>query len=110
MPSSLLVITRNLKIFSRRSKKRKLKTSITTTTTQNRITTFIMNLWANRLGQLAILAVALFFFSCEDDTSFLGYRNPNEKFKGKYVEIPLNSTVFLLDSIRTSNYFFNNEY
>lgn len=69
-----------------------------------------MNLWANRLGQLTLLSVALFFFSCEDDSSLLGFKNPNSKFQGKYIEIPLTSSTIALDSIRTSNQYFNNEY
>ncbi|MEO5601778.1 MAG: DUF4270 family protein [Cyclobacteriaceae bacterium] len=64
-----------------------------------------MNLWARSLRQLAVLAVALFFFSCEDETSILGFKNPNKKFKVNYVDIPLESSVFLLDSLRTSNFF-----
>jgi hypothetical protein len=51
-----------------------------------------------------MLAVALFFFSCEDETSTLGYKNPNSKFKVSYVEIPLESSVVLRDSVRTTNY------
>jgi hypothetical protein len=62
-----------------------------------------MNLWARTLGQLAVLTVALFFFSCEDETSILGFKNPNKKFKVNYVDIPLPSDVFLVDSLRTSN-------
>jgi hypothetical protein len=81
----------------------------TTTITPNRITIFIMNLWVNRLKQLAFVPVALFFLACEDETSLLGYKDPNDKFDGKYVEIPLNSSVFLLDSIRTSNFFYSGE-
>ncbi|MBL0741508.1 DUF4270 family protein [Chryseolinea lacunae] len=68
-----------------------------------------MNLWANRVGQLAVLAVALFFFSCKEDISSLGYRNPNSKYKVAYVEIPVTSSVILLDSIRTSNFYFGGE-
>lgn len=52
-----------------------------------------------------MLAVALFFFSCEDETSILGFKNPNRKFKVNYVDIPLESSVFLMDSLRTSNNF-----
>ena len=40
-----------------------------------------MNLWAKRIGQLAVLPVALFFFSCEDEAGVLGYKNPNPKFE-----------------------------
>jgi hypothetical protein len=64
-----------------------------------------MNLWARILGQLAVLTVALFFFSCEDETSILGFKNPNKKFKVNYVDIPLPSDVFLMDSLRTSNHY-----
>ncbi len=76
-----------------------------TKTQPNRITIYIMNLWAKRIGQLTLLAVALFFFSCEQETSILGYRNPNSKFKVSYVELPIESSVLLLDSLRTSNFF-----
>jgi len=62
-----------------------------------------MNLLAKSLGQLAVLAVALFFFSCEDETSLLGFKNPNKKFKITYVELPLESSVMLIDSIITDN-------
>lgn len=61
-----------------------------------------MNLWVKRTGQLVSLAVALFFLSCQDDVSVLGYRNPNSKFDIKYIEIPLESNVFLTDSVRTT--------
>jgi hypothetical protein len=68
-----------------------------------------MNLWAKRIGQLAALPVALFFFSCEEEANLLGYKNPNPKFDASYVEIPIESSVLLLDSQRTSNYSFENE-
>jgi len=63
-----------------------------------------MNLWGNRVGQLAVLAVALFFFSCEDETSLLGYKNPTSKFNLKYIDLPVETSVLLLDSVRTSNF------
>ncbi len=62
-----------------------------------------MNLWVNRLRQLTLLSVALFFFSCEDESSFLGFKNPNDKFDLYSVEIPLESSVVWFDSVRTSN-------
>jgi len=68
-----------------------------------------MNLWAKRVGQLVVLAVALFFLSCQDEASLLGYKNPNPKFQVNYIEIPIESSVLLLDSQRTSNYYFGNE-
>lgn len=81
-----------------------------TRTQQNRITTSIMNLWVNRIGQLTTLSVALFFFiSCQEEVSVLGYKNPNTKFKVSYVEIPLESSVLLRDSLRTSNFYFTGE-
>jgi hypothetical protein len=64
-----------------------------------------MNLWVNRIqGQLTVLAVALFFFSCEDEANRLGYPNPNSKFDLKTIDIPVTSSILLLDSVRTSNY------
>lgn len=61
-----------------------------------------MNLWARILRQLTVASVALFFFSCEDETSLLGFKNPNEKFRVAYVDIPLNSsTVVAIDSLVT---------
>ena len=68
-----------------------------------------MSLWVKPLGQLTLLAVALFFFSCEDETSTLGYKNPNSKFKVSYVEIPIESSVVLRDSLRTSNFSYSGE-
>ncbi|HEU5148710.1 MAG TPA: DUF4270 family protein [Chryseosolibacter sp.] len=61
-----------------------------------------MNLWDRTLRQLAVVAVALFFFSCEDETSLLGFKNPNKKFDVSYVDIPLNvSQVLAIDSVVT---------
>lgn len=68
-----------------------------------------MNLWAKSIRQPVALLVALFFFSCEDEASLLGYRNPNPKFDASYVEIPIESSILLLDSQRTSNFLFQNE-
>ncbi|HYG19759.1 MAG TPA: DUF4270 family protein [Ohtaekwangia sp.] len=63
-----------------------------------------MNLWAKHSRQLVVLAVASFFFSCQDETSFLGYPNPSPKFNIAYVDIPIGSSVLLMDSVRTSNF------
>jgi hypothetical protein len=62
-----------------------------------------MNLWVKRTGQLASLAVALFFLSCQDDITLQGFQNPNPKFKLNYKEIPLGSSVYLIDSIISSS-------
>lgn len=55
------------------------------------------------------MAVALIFLACEDETSLLGFKNPNTKFDLRYIEIPIESKVLLLDSVRTSNYVFGGE-
>jgi hypothetical protein len=68
-----------------------------------------MNLWVNRLGQLAMLVVVLFFFSCEDETSFLGFKNPNSKFDVRYIEIELDTRQLLDTNVRTSNLYYANE-
>jgi len=68
-----------------------------------------MNLWVNRIGQLTISAVALFFLACQEDVSRIGYPNPNSKLKVSYVEIPISSSVLLMDSIRTSNFTYTGE-
>ncbi len=62
-----------------------------------------MNLWAKSLRQLVIFTAALFFFSCEDESSFIGFPNPNEKFKVSFVQLDLPSSVFTLDSVATDN-------
>ncbi|HTF19050.1 MAG TPA: DUF4270 family protein [Chryseolinea sp.] len=68
-----------------------------------------MNLWVKRIGQLTIMSVAQFFLSCQEEVSVLGYKNPNTKFKVSYFEIPVESSVLLRDSLRTSNFFYNSE-
>lgn len=63
-----------------------------------------MNLWAKSLRQLSfVAAVALFFFSCEDENAILGFKNPVPKFNVSYVEIPLTSNFQRIDSIITDN-------
>lgn len=63
-----------------------------------------MNLWAKSLRQLPfVAAVALFFFSCEDENAILGFKNPIPKFNVSYVEIPLTSNFQRIDSIITDN-------
>lgn len=62
-----------------------------------------MNLWVKSLKQLAVLAVASFFFSCEDETSLIGFKDPKPKFNVRYIEIPISSSVILIDSLITDN-------
>lgn len=80
-----------------------------TKTQLNRTTISIMNLWAKRIKLLSALAGVLFFFSCQEESSILGYKNPNSKFKVSYVEIPITSSVLLRDSLRTSNFVYTGE-
>jgi hypothetical protein len=68
-----------------------------------------MNLRVKRVGQLAMLAIALFFLSCEDGTSLLGYENPTSKFDLSFIDIPVETSVIQLDSIRTSNFNASND-
>ncbi|HEX5167928.1 MAG TPA: DUF4270 family protein [Cyclobacteriaceae bacterium] len=62
-----------------------------------------MNLWAKRIGQL-MMAVALFFFSCEEETTLLGFK-ADQRFNVYYTEIPVLSSVYLHDSVVTSNFY-----
>ncbi len=62
-----------------------------------------MNLWVKSLGRLAFLAVALFFSSCEDEASYLGFRK-SPKFNVTAVDLALSAnSVFSIDSIITDN-------
>ncbi len=60
-----------------------------------------MNLWVKRTGQL--LLAALFLMACEDENSLLGFKNPISKFNVNFIDIPLESVVVLIDSVRTDN-------
>lgn len=68
-----------------------------------------MNLWVNRIGQLLTLAFALFFLSCQEEVSVLGFKNPNSKYNVSYIELPIASSVMLRDSLRTTNFTFIQE-
>ncbi len=46
---------------------------------------------------------ALFLMACEDENSLLGFRNPNRKFTVDFIDIPLTSSVLLIDSVRSDN-------
>jgi hypothetical protein len=45
------------------------------------------------------------FYGCLEDDSALGFKNQSRKFDISFIEIPVESSVLLLDSLRTSNYF-----
>jgi hypothetical protein len=50
------------------------------------------------------MTVALFFFSCEEETTFLGFP-ADQRFNVYYTEVPVLSSVYLHDSVVTSNYY-----
>jgi hypothetical protein len=60
-----------------------------------------MNLWARRSALTFMLALLLIFIGCEDPLSNLGFRNPNQKFVVRFVEIDVPSSVLLMDSVPT---------
>lgn len=68
-----------------------------------------MNLWDNFTKRLLVSAIALSLFSCEQESSLLGFPNPNKKFRVNAVEFDLETSVLLLDSVRTSNFYYSSE-
>lgn len=60
-----------------------------------------MSLWVRQTGRL-VIAGALFFLSCEEDITLLGYK-ADQRFGVHFWEIPLESSLLLIDSLRTSN-------
>ncbi len=71
-----------------------------TITTPNRSTTFIQSWWAK--AHLFLFTAIL--FSCEEDLNLLGFRGDDQRFKVYYEEIPVSSSIILLDSVRSMNY------
>lgn len=71
-----------------------------TTTTPNRSTIFIQSWWVK--AHLFFLTALL--FSCEEDLNLLGFKGDDQRFKVYYEEIPVPSSVLLLDSVRSMNY------
>lgn len=61
-----------------------------------------MNLWVKRIGQLMMVA-ALFFVSCVEESTLLGFR-AKSRFTVLYKELPIESSIFLIDSLNTTNY------
>lgn len=59
----------------------------------------------NSLGRIAgqFLFVVVILFSCKEDTSFLGFKRPQSKFKATYAEIPIAASVMTIDSVNTVN-------
>lgn len=63
-----------------------------------------MNLWVKRIALGLMAVVALFLFACLDEDNILGFRNQNSRLNVSYIEIPVESSILLFDSLRTSNY------
>lgn len=71
-----------------------------TITTPNRSITFIQSWWA----KAHLFLFTAFLFSCEEDLNLLGFTGDDQRFKVYYAEIPVPSSVLLLDSVRSMNY------
>ncbi|MBL7873423.1 MAG: DUF4270 family protein [Cyclobacteriaceae bacterium] len=67
---------------------------------QNRFTTYIRSWWAK--SSLLFLSLVVILFSCEEDLNFLGFKSNQQRFKVFYAEIPVQSSVLWMDSLRTS--------
>lgn len=61
-----------------------------------------MNLWVRKKAGYLAIAGALLFLSCEEDITLLGYK-ADDRFGVHFWDIPLESSLLLIDSLRTSN-------
>ncbi len=61
-----------------------------------------MNLWGRAAGY-AFLAFIVLISCREDETSLLGFKKSNNKFKVTYQEVGVASSVMAIDSVRTYN-------
>ncbi|HZY77906.1 MAG TPA: DUF4270 family protein [Cyclobacteriaceae bacterium] len=73
-----------------------------TTIIPSRFTIFTTNWWAN-LRSVSVFLVLLVLLSCEDKFSEVGFKNPNADFEVFEKEFLIPTTVFLMDSVSTSN-------
>lgn len=72
-----------------------------TTITPNRFTTYTQSWWAKSAYLLSILFI---LFSCEENLNFLGFKSDQQRFKVYYAEIPVESSVLLMDSLSTLSF------
>lgn len=72
-----------------------------TTIIQNLTTRFTPNWWV-KISTVTITSF-LVFISCEDPEALFGFKDENPRFKVRYVEIPLESSQLVVDSVRTQN-------
>ena len=70
-------------------------------TTLNHSIIYIMNSLGRIAGQF--LFVVIFLFSCQEDTSFLGFKRAQDKFNVTYAEIPIAASVMTIDTLNTVN-------
>jgi Domain of unknown function (DUF4270) len=77
-----------------------LKPSKKTTTILTRFITCIPTWWAKAA---CLFPVLFFLISCEEDLTTLGFKSGQDTFKVFYAEIPIESSVLWMDSLRTSN-------
>lgn len=70
-----------------------------------RISIYIMNLWVKRIALGLTAVTALLLVACLDEENLVGFRNQNQLVKVSFIEIPIESSVLLFDSLRTSNHF-----
>lgn len=61
-----------------------------------------MNLWGRAAG-ICFLAFLILIGCREDETSLLGFKKPDTKFKVSYIELDVPSSIMLIDSVRTFN-------
>lgn len=72
-----------------------------TTITPNRSTTYTLS-WLAKAAS-ALLFVSLFLVSCEEDINTVGFKPDRNRFKVRYVEIEIPSSVMLTGPVVTSN-------
>ncbi|GIV37994.1 MAG: hypothetical protein KatS3mg032_2373 [Cyclobacteriaceae bacterium] len=65
--------------------------------------------WRVKVAAIVLGCTAAGLWSCKDEASFLGFRNPATKFETRFIEFPVESSVIWVDSLRTSNYVFSGE-
>jgi len=73
-----------------------------TITTPNRFTTFIQSWPGNIPASLLLLFLIITFFSCKDDSAYIGLKK-DPRLKADYVDIPLYPSVVSLNTVLTQN-------
>ncbi len=58
--------------------------------------------WPVKVIALGLVWLSLLFFSCKDDAALVGFKK-DPRLATRYVEIPLNKSVYLREPVRTQN-------